>query len=71
MMAAYESELTAFLRKLKSEHPEVEREQMKGRALWWDKHPDPDDLRRWEASRVPQPAYVYFAAGPLNRASGS
>ena len=70
-MAQYESELTAFLRKLKSEHPEVEREQMKGRALWWDKHLDPDDLQRWEASRVRMPAYVYFAAEPLNPASGS
>lgn len=60
-MAGYRSELEGFLEKLKQEHPGIEKEQKEGRALWWDTNPDPDDWRRWQASRVPQSAYVYYA----------
>jgi len=60
-MARYESELTTFLRGLPQTHPGLQRRQAEGRALWWDRFPDPDDLKRWQASRVPQPAYVYYA----------
>ena len=70
-MATYESELTAFLRSLRQTHPGLERRQSEGRALWWDRHPDPDDLRRWQASRVRQPAYVYYSAEPVKPAADS
>ena len=60
-MAQYESELTGFLRKLKQEKPQIEASQREGREMWWDCHPDPDDLRRWQASSVHQGAYVYYA----------
>lgn len=59
-MATYESELTTFLRDLRKTDPGLERRQQEGRALWWDRHLDPDELRRWRESRVPQPAYVYY-----------
>jgi len=59
-MATYESELTAFLRGLRATHPGLERRQQQGRALWWDRQLDPDELRRWRESSVAQPAYVYF-----------
>ena len=59
-MAAYESELTRFLRELKSKNPQIGELQKKNRATWWDK---PQDLETWKEraqANVPQPAYVYF-----------
>lgn len=55
----YESDITRFLRELKQKNPELERKQREGRALWWDKEIDFDELRRLEQSKVPQPPYVY------------
>jgi Protein of unknown function (DUF3460) len=56
---AYESEITKFLRELKQNNPNIEVEQRKGRAIWWDKPQDSDTSARQVASRVPQNAYVY------------
>jgi hypothetical protein len=58
-MAAYESEITLFLRELKQQDPTIESGQREGRAIFWDRNPDPDLYRRFRQSRVPQPAYVY------------
>jgi antibiotic biosynthesis monooxygenase (ABM) superfamily enzyme len=58
-MAEYESDLTRFIRELKSKQPDLERKQREGRALWWDKELDPEQLPRWQASKVPQQPYVY------------
>jgi hypothetical protein len=58
-MAEYESDLTRFIRELKEKQPELERKQREGRAIWWDKELDPDQLRRWQESRVAQQPYVY------------
>lgn len=58
-MADYESDLTRFIRELKSKRPEIERQQREGRAIWWDKDLDPEQLRRWQESKVPQQPYVY------------
>ncbi len=56
----YESEITAFIRKLKDTRPELDEEQRRGRALLWDKAPvDLDESARASESRVPQKAYVY------------
>ncbi len=62
-MADYESDLTRFIRELKSRQPDLEREQREGRAIWWDKELDPEQLRRWRESKVPQKPYVYQAQG--------
>jgi hypothetical protein len=58
-MAAYESDITRFIRELKERKPDLERKQREGRAIYWDKQLDFDELHRWQASRVPQRAYVY------------
>lgn len=58
-MADYESDLTRFIRELKSKQPEIERQQREGRAIWWDKDLDPEQLARWRESSVPQKPYVY------------
>jgi hypothetical protein len=62
-MAGYESEVTRFLRELKEKRPDLEQKQREGRAIWWDKDLDPEQLKRWQDSRVPQPPYVYQTHG--------
>jgi hypothetical protein len=62
-MTAYESEITRFLRELKEKRPEIEQKQREGRAIWWDKDLDPEQLKRWQESRIPQPPYVYQTHG--------
>ncbi|MDH4113954.1 MAG: DUF3460 family protein [Burkholderiaceae bacterium] len=59
MAAGYVSDITLFLRELKAENPDLERQQRAGRAIWWDKDVDPDLYRRFRDSTLPQPAYVY------------
>jgi hypothetical protein len=59
-MAQYESEITHFLKKLKAERPQLESEQRKGRAIWWDKNAvDLEQARRLRESRVPMQGYPY------------
>jgi hypothetical protein len=56
----YESEHTKFIRELMDKKPELEKEQRKGRAIWWDKRPpDLADRDEMDKGRVPQPGYVY------------
>ena len=70
-MKAYESELTGFLRTLKQERPQIDELQREGRALWWDKDLDADQLARWKDSRVRQSPYVYYPLEPIKPASDS
>ena len=58
-MAMYESEFTMFMREFKRQRPELEAEQRKSRAIWWDHKQDLETLKREEESRVKQQAYVY------------
>ena len=58
-MAMYESEFTKFLREFKRQRPQLEEEQKKSRAIWWDKPQDPETRKREEEARVRQQAYVY------------
>ena len=56
----YESEHTRFIRELKERKPQLDLEQQKSRAIWWDKRPK--DLAEevvMDEGRVPQSAYVY------------
>ena len=59
MPKKYESEFTGFMRELKQQRPELEAEQGKSRAIWWDHKQDLDEQERDKASRVKQQAYVY------------
>lgn len=57
----YESDITLFIKKLKEENPELEAEQRRGRAIYWDAPPlDLERRKQAVESRVPQPAYSYF-----------
>jgi hypothetical protein len=56
----YVSEHTEFIRDLLKDKPQIETEQKKSRAIWWDKTPAQLDLRRqMDQGRVRQKAYVY------------
>jgi hypothetical protein len=55
----YESEFTKFIRDLKQQRPELEVEQGKSRAIWWDHQQDLETARRNKESRVKQQPYVY------------
>jgi hypothetical protein len=60
MKQGYESDVTRFIRELKTKRPDLERKQREGRAIWWDKELDFDELQRREQARVPQPPYAYY-----------
>ncbi len=58
--AMYESEITKFIRELKTARPHLEEEQRKGRAIWWDKKPlDMKEVGEQNAATVPQQPYPY------------
>ncbi|HEY6721046.1 MAG TPA: DUF3460 family protein [Burkholderiales bacterium] len=59
MAKPYESDLTRMIRELLQEKPHIVQEQKKGRALWWDKKPDPDSVKRAGESDVKPQGYVY------------
>jgi Protein of unknown function (DUF3460) len=59
----YESDLTRMMRDLLQDKPRIVEEQRKGRALWWDKKLDRDELARGQASEVKQKPYVYQTEG--------
>lgn len=63
MAANYESDITRFIRELKAKSPDIDRKQREGRAIFWDKTLDPDELRRWRESTVDQQPYVYQTRG--------
>jgi hypothetical protein len=58
-MAMYESEFTKFIRELKQQRPQLEAEQRKSRAIWWDHKQELETAKRDKESRVKQQAYVY------------
>ncbi len=59
----YESDLTKMMRDLLQDQPRIVEEQRQGRALWWDKKLDRDELARGQESNVKQKSYVYQTDG--------
>ena len=59
MPQSYESEFTKFMHEFKQQRPQLEVEQRKSRAIWWDHKQDLETLERAKESRVEQQAYVY------------
>ncbi|MEZ2354766.1 DUF3460 family protein [Caballeronia sp. RCC_10] len=59
----YVSEFEQFLNRLKTDHPEIDRTQMLGRALLWDKIPQLPDSgdSAGKENTMRQPSYVYFS----------
>ncbi|MBT0568863.1 DUF3460 family protein [Curvibacter sp. CHRR-16] len=55
----YTSETTDFITTLKTQRPSLEKEQLAGRALLWDKQVDRKVQQEFKAGRVAQQPYVY------------
>lgn len=55
----YESDITRFLRDMKTRNPQLEDQQRKGRSLLWDRPQDREFARQAREARVPQKPYVY------------
>lgn len=56
----YESEATQLVQELREKNPQLEAQQLAGRALLWDKTPiDLDKTARDKESRIKQRPYVY------------
>ena len=47
------------MREFRQKRPQLEAEQRKSRAIWWDHKQDLDTLERAQESRVRQQPYVY------------
>lgn len=59
-MAHYQSRITLFLNDLKAKNPDLEKGQLEGRALLWDKAPiSIADQKRMKLAAVSQKSYVY------------
>jgi hypothetical protein len=55
----YQSDVTLFIEKLKTDKPTLEAEQRAGRALLWDKNVDRSLQEEYKDGRVEQKPYVY------------
>ena len=55
----YQSDVTLFIEKLKTDKPTLEAEQRAGRALLWDKNIDRNLQEEYKDGRVAQNSYVY------------
>ena len=56
----YQSETTQFLQQLKQQKPQLQAQQVQGRALLWDKQVDRETWAEYQAARVAQQPYVYM-----------
>lgn len=56
----YESDITKFIHELREHNPQLEEQQIAGRARLWDKTPiDLDTVKRNNDSKIEQKPYVY------------
>lgn len=56
----YESDITKFIHELREHNPQLEAQQVAGRARLWDKAPiDLDTAKRNNDSKIEQKPYVY------------
>lgn len=57
--AHYTSDTTDFINQMKKDQPQLEAQQLAGRALLWDKQVNYEVQADSEQARVAQQAYVY------------
>ena len=55
----YQSDATQFINQLKATKPELESQQLAGRALLWDKNVDRKIWSEYRDGQVEQKPYVY------------
>lgn len=59
--AHYTSDTTDFINQMKKDQPQLEAQQLAGRALLWDKRVNYEVQADSEQARVAQQAYVYHS----------
>lgn len=59
----YNSDISQFIGQLKSDKPDLEAQQLAGRALLWDRQQNREAQAEWREARVPQKPYVYQTEG--------
>ena len=59
----YTSEVTDFINQMKKDKPQLEAQQLAGRALLWDKQVNYEVQADSEQARVAQQPYVYQTHG--------
>ncbi len=55
----YTSDITQFITELKQQHPNLEAEQLAGRARLWDKAVDRSESLEFAEAHLAQKPYVY------------
>ena len=55
----YQSDATLFIDQLKAQNPELEAQQLAGRALLWEQKVDRSAQEEYREGRVAQNSYVY------------
>jgi hypothetical protein len=55
----YQSDATLFIDQLKAQNPELEAQQLAGRALLWEQKVDRNAQEEYREGRVAQNPYVY------------
>ena len=55
----YQSDATQFINQLKASRPELDQQQLAGRALLWDKEVDRKIWSEYREGEVAQKPYVY------------
>ena len=55
----YQADATQFINQLKASRPELESQQLAGRALLWDKKVDRSIWTEYREGQVEQKPYVY------------
>jgi len=59
-LQGYQSEMTLFIKDIKAKNPAIEKDQLAGRAMLWDKKPiELDQQARDRDSGVARQPYVY------------
>lgn len=56
----YVSEFTAFMNDYLDKHPEVVADQARGRAIYWDRKLNFDELKKEAEDSAPAEPYAYF-----------
>ena len=59
VVADYVSDHTKFINEEMKKNPEWRIDQIKGRAIWWDKPQDVKQNETYASAKVPQKSYPY------------
>ncbi|MDA0359678.1 MAG: DUF3460 family protein [Proteobacteria bacterium] len=56
----YESDTTTFIKSLFVNKPELRKQQLEARSLWWDREQDPKEQAELDKSKIKKKPYEYY-----------